>query len=109
MASRSPRSQNVCPMGDASLRRIARGLPGFPWNGPISLGERRKVTWELFPWALVLNTWLLTEPTVANVQSKDLTKLRASDGSVLGTFALGNFPSGLAFDGANIWVGVGNS
>ena len=34
-----------------------------------------------------------------------VTKLRASDGAVLGTFNNGAlFPSGIAFDGANIWV-----
>jgi DNA-binding beta-propeller fold protein YncE len=33
-----------------------------------------------------------------------VTKLRASDGTVLGTFAVGSFPVGVAFDGANIWV-----
>src|SRR2546422_11304122 len=32
------------------------------------------------------------------------TKLRASDGTVLGTFAVGTDPIGVAFDGANIWV-----
>jgi DNA-binding beta-propeller fold protein YncE len=35
----------------------------------------------------------------------DVTKLRASDGTVLGTFAVGSNPVGVAFDGANIWVG----
>jgi DNA-binding beta-propeller fold protein YncE len=33
-----------------------------------------------------------------------VTKLRASDGVVLGTFPVGNAPAGIAFDGANIWV-----
>ena len=33
-----------------------------------------------------------------------VTKLRASDGTVLGTFAVGTQPMGVAFDGANIWV-----
>jgi hypothetical protein len=33
-----------------------------------------------------------------------VTKLRASDGALLGTFALGFIPNGVAFDGANIWV-----
>ena len=30
--------------------------------------------------------------------------MRASDGANLGTFAVGSFPLGVAFDGANIWV-----
>jgi DNA-binding beta-propeller fold protein YncE len=33
-----------------------------------------------------------------------VTKLRASDGSTLGTFPVGAGPVGVAFDGANIWV-----
>ena len=33
-----------------------------------------------------------------------MTKLRASDGANLGTFPVGLFLQGLAFDGANIWV-----
>ncbi len=33
-----------------------------------------------------------------------VVKLRASDGAYLGSFSVGNNPSGIAFDGANIWV-----
>ncbi|MGB7149366.1 MAG: hypothetical protein WBD45_09440, partial [Terriglobales bacterium] len=33
-----------------------------------------------------------------------VTKLRASDGSVVGTFTGGTSPYGIAFDGQNIWV-----
>ncbi len=33
-----------------------------------------------------------------------VTKLRASDGANLGTFATGDYPCAIAFDGANIWV-----
>jgi DNA-binding beta-propeller fold protein YncE len=41
---------------------------------------------------------------VANFWDDTVTKLRASDGSELGTFNVGGGPVGLAFDGANIWV-----
>ena len=41
---------------------------------------------------------------VANSLSNNVTKLRGSDGAVLGTFAAGSGPHGLVFDGANIWV-----
>ena len=34
----------------------------------------------------------------------NINKIRASDGAILGTFAVGSFPFGIAFDGANIWV-----
>jgi YVTN family beta-propeller protein len=33
-----------------------------------------------------------------------VTKLRASDGALLGTSGVGSSPVGIAFDGANIWV-----
>jgi DNA-binding beta-propeller fold protein YncE len=40
-----------------------------------------------------------------------VTKLRASDGANLGTFAVGDAPFGVAFDGVNIWVAnfIGNT
>src|ERR1044071_6599372 len=41
---------------------------------------------------------------VANQFSNTVTKLRASDGVVVGTFAVGRRPVALAFDGANVWV-----
>jgi DNA-binding beta-propeller fold protein YncE len=41
---------------------------------------------------------------VSNITSNNVTKLRASDGSNLGTFGVGAGPYFLAFDGANVWV-----
>ena len=41
---------------------------------------------------------------VANAYDDTVTKLRASDGALLGTFAVGDFPTDVLFDGANIWV-----
>ncbi|HEY6290123.1 MAG TPA: hypothetical protein VI455_00985, partial [Terriglobia bacterium] len=41
---------------------------------------------------------------VCNNGSNNVTKLRASDGTVLGTFAVGTNPTGVAYDGANLWV-----
>ena len=48
----------------------------------------------------------LTDPTCGRVNSGDntVTKLRAGDGTVLGTFSVGTQPEGLAFGGANTWV-----
>ena len=41
----------------------------------------------------------------ANSGDNTVTKLQASDGTVLGTFSSGGGqPNGLTFDGANIWV-----
>ena len=42
------------------------------------------------------NIWVST--------SGNVIKLRASDGTILGTFPVANFPVGVAFDGTNIWV-----
>ena len=41
---------------------------------------------------------------MANNGSNNVTKLRASDGALQGTFNVGTNPTGVAFDGANIWV-----
>src|SRR2546423_10591529 len=41
---------------------------------------------------------------VANRSDNTVTKLRATDGALLGTFPTGDFPIHLAFDGSNIWV-----
>ena len=41
---------------------------------------------------------------VANLNSDNVMKLRASDGANLGTFAVGSLPAEIAFDGSNVWV-----
>jgi DNA-binding beta-propeller fold protein YncE len=41
---------------------------------------------------------------VTNSSGSTVSKVRASDGTVLGTFNVGSHPQGLAFDGVNIWV-----
>ena len=46
---------------------------------------------------------------VANLATNNVTKLRASDGANLGTFAAGTGPWGIAFDGGSIWVTNQNS
>jgi hypothetical protein len=48
---------------------------------------------------------------VANPSGNYVTKLRASDGAILGTFTFGSgtFPSRITFDGSSIWVSGGGS
>jgi DNA-binding beta-propeller fold protein YncE len=41
---------------------------------------------------------------VANSTGSSVIKLRASDGTSLGTFAVGSVHDAIAFDGANLWV-----
>src|SRR5436190_9978940 len=40
----------------------------------------------------------------ADFNGDTVTKLRASDGALLGTFSAGDAPTYLAYDGSNIWV-----
>ena len=46
---------------------------------------------------------------VSNFGGANVTKLRANDGTVLGTFPVGDEPFAAAFDGANVWVANGGS
>jgi hypothetical protein len=47
---------------------------------------------------------------VANYGSSNVTKLLASTGALVGTYAVGTSPIGVAFDGTNIWVAnIGSS
>src|SRR5262247_882287 len=41
---------------------------------------------------------------VTNQFSNNVTKLRASDGAVIGTYAVGKRPIGVAVDGDSVWV-----
>jgi DNA-binding beta-propeller fold protein YncE len=54
-------------------------------------------------WALAsdgANIWV----TNYNLFDGKVTKLRASDGAVVGVFDTGLSPDGITFDGANIWT-----
>ncbi len=53
-----------------------------------------------FPYGIVFDgTYIWT----ANFGSSDVTKL-ASDGSIVGSYSVGNSPFGIVFDGTNIWT-----
>ena len=41
---------------------------------------------------------------VANHSDDTVTKLKASDGSTVGTYSVGDYPRDICFDGANSWV-----
>jgi DNA-binding beta-propeller fold protein YncE len=41
---------------------------------------------------------------VANFDGNSVTKLQASDGSLMGTYTVGVNPYGIAFDGTHIWT-----
>ena len=46
----------------------------------------------------------LSSAQATRVGSSSVTTLRATDGVNLGTFFVGGYPYGVAFDGANVWV-----
>jgi DNA-binding beta-propeller fold protein YncE len=50
-----------------------------------------------------------TSVWVANYASATVSKLRATDGALLGTFPVGASPGFVAVDGANVWVTNGGS
>lgn len=63
------------------------------------LGQRVPV--GLFPIGVAFdgqNIW------TTNASGNSVTKVRGSDGTILGTFPVGAAPLGIAFDGSNIWV-----
>ena len=41
---------------------------------------------------------------MANLLSNNVMKITPSTGAIAGTYAVGDGPGGLAFDGTNIWV-----
>ena len=41
---------------------------------------------------------------MTNFLGKTVSKLRRSDGAVVATYAVGDGPAGVGFDGTNIWV-----
>ena len=46
---------------------------------------------------------------ISNYQSGTVTKLRAGDGALQGTFIVGGTPSWMTFDGAHMWVNTGSN
>jgi hypothetical protein len=53
---------------------------------------------------LAISFALLTFAQQKDTVDPELTELRASDGATLGIFNIVNGASGVAFDGANVWV-----
>ena len=59
------------------------------------------------PYAIVFdgaNLWVTNERINLPNTNSTVTKIRVSDGVVLGEYTVGKRPHGLAFDGTNIWV-----
>lgn len=50
------------------------------------------------------NVWLTNGGSLSNRGPNTVTKLRATDGTILGTFAVGTLPVAAAFDGTSVWV-----
>jgi outer membrane lipoprotein-sorting protein len=96
---------NITP---STVSAAALAADTFPNNQNLSrLGQLRwdllgqRVTVGTTPRGIAFdgaNIW------VANSDSNNVTKLRASDGAIQGTFPVGTTPIALCFDGENIWV-----
>jgi len=83
----------VWPVRTGALCRL-RSCPGRPT-------KRQAPRWEP-----TQSRWPSTAPAwwTVNWLSANVTKVQASDGAVLGTFPVGRYPRGMAFDGFRIWV-----
>ena len=83
----------VANFGDGTVTKLRASdgttLGTFKWAAPPMVSP---LTGPIFGWRVVAD---------------GVTKLRASDGLILGTFKVGGIPSGVAFDGANVWVASG--
>ncbi|MGB5014813.1 MAG: hypothetical protein WBO68_12370 [Pyrinomonadaceae bacterium] len=80
----------------------------FPNNQNLSrLGQLR---WDLLGQRVPVGTNPFgvafdgTNIWVANVTTNNVSKIRASDGTVVATYGVGNAPFGILFDGTNIWT-----
>jgi DNA-binding beta-propeller fold protein YncE len=80
---------------------LALAIVALPVSGQLTASQTSSFAVGDGPEAVAFdgsNVW------VANQFSDTVTKVRASDGAVLGTYAVGNRPVALAFDGSSIWV-----
>ncbi len=94
--------------GDSTVTKIDAGHPanGGGWQsgniiGTYSLGADTNSSY--YPQGVCFdgkNIW------VANFANNTVTKVKASDGTIVGTYAVGNGPRCIAFDGTNIWLQI---
>jgi len=93
---------NVCALSTWNKKIGGRTFLSVALSSP---GPRTELCLRQSPLAMDPLPWPLTGPIwVANFDADTVTKIRASDGANLGTYAFGDGPVALAFDGANIWV-----
>ena len=101
-AQAGPESHMQPPILDAGARRNPLKIALLHWY---LADTATSVTVGSQPYGVCFdgaNIW------TANFGDATVTKVRASDGQVLGTFNAGSGPFGVTFDGANIWVSDGN-
>jgi hypothetical protein len=115
-------------MSGPPTRQASSTQPSAPEGGPVLPPVLDEGT-RFNPLKIALLKWFLFDSTApvpvgtqpigvcfdganiwtANYGDSTVTKVRASDGQVLGTFNVGANPFGVTFDGANIWATVGTS
>jgi uncharacterized protein (TIGR03437 family) len=106
-------SQLTTTLGAADLA-MAGSFPVVVTNPPPGGGASSAVNFTATAIPQITNFPVGTHPValafdgtniwVANNGSGSVTKLRASDGTILGTFSAGVSPNALVFDGSHIWV-----
>ena len=98
----APRSESSSPAIGTLPRRTPEQIALLRWYPAIQTGATFTAGESPFDLAFDgVNLW------VSNFVAGSVSKIRASDGTIVGTFSVGYHPSGIAFDGQNIWVGDG--
>src|SRR6188472_1553643 len=96
----------ICRMSSPAILSIVFSL-GFvvPSSPAMAQAPKESIAIETYPVGHPANlAFDGTNIWATNAQDDYVTKLRASDGTILDTFDVGRGPSGITFDGTNIWV-----
>jgi len=90
----------------------AQGEPGLSRTGVLDADDLALLKWWEADWGSTFDVgdspfgvcFDGTNIWVTNYGDDTVSKLLASDGSLVGTYATGDSPRGVCFDGTNIWV-----
>jgi hypothetical protein len=99
------------PMGPTGPQGLP-GPPGPPSANPLQVAILRWYQFNNNTGNAFIQTGFNTSFVVfdganiwaSNAGNNNVVKLRVSDGTILGTFSVGQNPFGMVFDGANVWA-----